>query len=327
MPRPPEASLPAAQGEAVRVAICVATCRRPDGLRQLLESLNGLVVAEGACKPLVLVVDNDPEQPAAARLGDPAALCRWPLKYRFEAEPGVAAARNRLLALVPDDTDFVAFLDDDETVTPCWLEAMLTTQRESGASAVQGPVRPAFETTPPRWLADVGLFELGPFSDGEPLSFAATNNVLVEKDFLDRNALRFDMRFNRTGGEDEEFFTRFRARGGRIVASSEAVVIDQVPRSRMTWRWVLRRSHRMGNTLGRIALLHGRDRGMRFAKGLGATLFGALRAATAGLVLTRHRTAGLMEIARGTGMLTAFLGVDFAEYSARAMKYDREESA
>ncbi|WP_424931109.1 glycosyltransferase family 2 protein [Amaricoccus macauensis] len=323
-------SAPLEDGSAIaakRVAICVATCRRPDGLKRLLESLNGIFRPASVVDLRLIVVDNDPSAPATETLGDVATLSRWPLFYAQEPVPGVVAARNALLEHVPADVEFVAFLDDDEVVTPGWLVAMLETQARTGATAVQGPVRPEFEVAPPDWLVKTGLFELGPFKEGEPLHFAATNNVLVSKRFLDEHDLKFDVRFNRTGGEDEELFTRLQAFGGRICASSEAVVIDQIPRTRMTMRWLMRRSHRMGNTLGRIAILHNSRKAERLAKGFASSLVGLAQLGTTGLVMTRHRVAGAIELARGTGMLTAFLGVSFAEYSSAALSHDRGEKA
>jgi succinoglycan biosynthesis protein ExoM len=310
-----------------RVAICVATCRRPAGLKRLLESLDALEDPGPGFETSVIVVDNDPDRPAMTELGDVASHCRWPLTYAMEPVPGVVAARNALLSLVPEGTDFVAFIDDDETATPGWLAALLSTQAVTGATAVQGPVRPDFEITPPAWLNAIGLYELGPYRQGEPLAFASTNNALVCWSFVETHDLRFDGRFNRTGGEDEEFFTRLLERGGTIVASADALVIDRIPKNRMSVGWLMRRSHRMGNTLGRIAILHNRKKAERLAKGLAATLIGLVRLATAGLLIPRHRVAGAVELARGTGMLAAFLGMTFEEYSPAAVSSDRGEIA
>jgi succinoglycan biosynthesis protein ExoM len=307
------------------VAICIATCRRPEGLSALLDSLNRLRVPR--CRPeiRVVVVDNDPEAPARDALGDIGALSRWPLIYAMEPVQGVVAARNRLLSLVPGNADLVAFLDDDELVAPEWIAAMLATLDGTGATAVQGPVRPRYETRPPAWAATSGLFGLGPFEEGEPLNFAATNNVVVRKAFLDRHNLRFDMRFNQSGGEDEEFFARLRALGGIIVASADAVVVELVPAGRTRIGWLLRRKYRMGNTLGRIALLHRRGRLLRALKGFGAIFAGGGRLLTVGLVSAEQRVGGLLEFARGAGMLSAYLGATFHEYSRAAVARDRRD--
>ncbi|MEM9780379.1 MAG: glycosyltransferase [Pseudomonadota bacterium] len=309
------------------VAICIATFRRPEGLRQLLASLDTLSFDGPRPRVTLVVVDNDPEAPASATLGEVAAHSDWPLIYRTEAERGIVSARNRCLTLVPDDADYVAFVDDDETVSPGWLAAMLSTLTGAGAQAVQGPVEPRYESPPPEWVERLEIFRLGPFAQAAPLNFAATNNSMVDARFLRQHGLRFDPAFNHTGGEDEELFGRLRDAGGRIVAASEAVVYDTVPTGRMTPRWVLRRQHRMGNTLGRVARMRRRGRLMRVIKGLGAVAVGGATA-LAGLAGPQsRRIAGMMEVARGTGMLAAFLNLRFDEYSLKAVKLDRTTGA
>lgn len=299
----------------VFVAICIATCRRPAGIRALLASLDALRL-HGA-PPLriaVILVDNAPDAPAFAGPEEVAALLRWPVAYLHEPRRGLVAARNRALRAVPPEADFVAFVDDDETVTPGWLAALLATQRATGAAAVQGVVVPRFAAPPARWMTDLAIYSLGPFDEGQALNFAGAGNVLLDARFLRAHRLMFDERFNTSGGEDEEFFGRLRALGGRIHASAGAIIHEDVPVSRMTLGWVLRRRYRMGNTLGRIALLRGRGRALRIAKGLGAVVLGLIGA----LALPVSRTAGmrgLLQAVRGAGMLAAFLRFRVDEYA------------
>lgn len=309
------------------VAICIATFRRPEGLRALLTSLDALAFDGPAPRVSLVIADNDPEAPATEVLGPVGEHTRWPVIYGIEAERGIVSARNHCLARVPDEADYIAFVDDDETVSPGWLSAMLSTLRAADAQAVQGPVEPRYETPPPEWVERLEIFRLGPFTQAATLNFAATNNSLVDAKFLRRHGLRFDPAFNHTGGEDEELFGRLRDAGGRIVAAADAVVYDTVPTGRMTPRWVLRRQHRMGNTLGRVARLRRRGRLMRVVKGLGAVAVGGLTT-LAGLAGPRsRRIAGLMEVARGTGMLAAFVNLRFDEYSLKAVKLDRSAGA
>jgi succinoglycan biosynthesis protein ExoM len=315
----PEAPLP----DAPLVAICVATCRRPAGIRALIESLNRLEFTGAAPRVTLIVADNDPTAPAFATPEEAQALSRWPLVYLHEPRRGIVAARNRTLSAVPEDADLVAFVDDDETVSPGWLEALLTTFRATGAAAVQGPVEPAYDAPPPEWIEALGIFRLGPFAEGEALAFAATNNSLVDARVLRRLGRAFDDRFNDTGGEDEELYGRLRASGGTIRAAARAVVYDTVPANRMTLSWVLRRWHRMGNTLGRIALLRRRGRAMRLVKGVGALGLGLAQAALAAPFSRVRSIRGLMEAARGAGMLSAFLHLHAAEYAPARLASDR----
>ena len=96
------------------VTVCVATYKRPDGLRKLLDSLQQQVDAP----PFeIVVVDNDREESARrvveAAKGDPA------IRYLVEPRRGLAQVRNRSVA--ESQATFLAFIDDDEWATPRWL--------------------------------------------------------------------------------------------------------------------------------------------------------------------------------------------------------------
>jgi glycosyltransferase involved in cell wall biosynthesis len=305
------------------VVIYAASFRRPAGIRALVESLNRLEFHGEAPRIELIVVDNAPSEPAFASEAELAALSRWPVRYLHESRRGIVAARNRALDSVPEDADYVASLDDDEMVTPGWLEAMLHVARRWGATAVQGHVEPVYPADPPAWVDALGAFRLGPFEDGQTLRFAGTGNVMIDAGFLRRHVLRFDPRFNDSGGEDEEFFGRLQSLGGTIRAAAGAVIHEEVPPARMNLRWVIRRRFRMGNTLGRIALLRRKGRAMRAAKGAGALLLGLGRAAVAAPVSRTESVRGLLEMARGAGMLAAFLQFHVAEYSSTRLSADR----
>lgn len=310
----PEKGFPVAVDRPPKVTICIATFRRPDGLKRLLASI-GAQEFDGTVPDIaIIVIDNDAAHPLGGgiRVQD---WCKYPVTYLVEPQRGLSAVRNRALNAVSAGTDFIAFVDDDEEASPNWLAELLRTQSRFDAAAVQGPVVPRFETPPPDWIRDGGYFELGPYTDGQPLMFAGTNNSLVSWALVESSGLRFDMRFNLTGGEDQDFFVRLRLdHGGRIVASGKAVVFDEVPASRMTGKWVLRRWFRIGNTLGRIAVMRRRDRLLRFAKALAKLARGLVRA-TIGSVSSQTRVmAGLAEMAWGIGTLFAYFHIKYDEY-------------
>lgn len=310
----------------IKVTLCIATFRRPEGLRELLQSVDKLCFDKTEPKLNIVIVENCPEEPASAILGDIQSRSRWPLTYVLEPVRGIVAARNRGLAEAAEDTDFIAFVDDDETVSPGWLNAMLTTIIATNATAVQGPVIPDYETTPPDWIDDLRIFHLGPFTDGQPLNFAATNNSLVDAHFIRKHDLSFDPRFNDTGGEDEELYNRLRGAGGKICACADGNVTDRVPANRLSLNWIMRRKFRMGNTLARIALLRKKNRMKRFAKGILAIGFGTVSTLLLGFGRRKRFYFGVLEVARGCGMIAAFAKLSFSEYSHTAVLRDRKSS-
>ncbi|WP_170785322.1 glycosyltransferase family 2 protein [Ruegeria lacuscaerulensis] len=305
------------------VAICIATYLRPHGLKALIDSLNAQKLEGRDARVTLVIADNAPEATAQAELGDIHALTRWPVIYVIEPARGIVSARNRTLAEAPSDADYIAFLDDDEAVSDQWLLQMLDTMQLPDTIAAQGPVEPRFRTPPPGWVEALNLFRMGPYEQGAALVSAATNNSMADARVIRDRNMRFDTRFNITGGEDEEFFSRMRQSGGVIRAAAQAMVWDDVPENRATLKWLGRRWFRKGNTLGRIALIRRKGVAMRAVKGVGAIGWGCVMCLCLGFGSKPRWYRGLLEIYRGAGMLAALMRVEFAEYSASAVQVDR----
>lgn len=283
------------------VAICVATYRRPEGLRKLLDSLNILTFTGTVPRITVVVVDND----AWSRLIAADVRVGYPCIYRIEPHRGLAAVRNACLDAAPSDADFVAFIDDDEWAAPEWLDALLAMQRETDADIVQGVVLPDYPRKPPRWMRSGRYHEVGPFENGQALGHGASGNVLIRRSAIAETGARFHADFNATGGEDVDFFHHLLQRGSRIIAASNAVAYEDVPHERMTLAWILRRRFRTGHTLGMIAQRQG-GIAMRLAKAVGRVGVG-IGESTLGLLISRTRAVhGLTNIAWGLGTLAAF---------------------
>ena len=226
------------------VAVCVATFRRPDLLRTLLESLEAQQRLHGFS---VFVVDNDPERSAAEVAG------AFDVHYSVEEEPGIVAARNRALSVVRDSHSALVFVDDDEWVSDEWFESLLNVFNSFDADAVLGPVEPVFSDDCPRWVIRGGFMRRPRHSTGDRITYAATNNVMVRLSAIQR--LRkpgFDPAFSTTGGSDAELFWRLNQAGGTIRWCDEAIVFEHVPIQRANVRWLWRRNIRLGNVSARL---------------------------------------------------------------------------
>ena len=114
----------------IRIAICIATFQRPQGLSRLLESLSNLCF-EKQDEPSIkiIIVDNDTTGTAKPVVEHWRNKLRWTLVYEIEPRRGISYARNRLVALAKD-IDFVAFIDDDEVAVDCWIDELIYTQKK-----------------------------------------------------------------------------------------------------------------------------------------------------------------------------------------------------
>lgn len=231
------------------MVICVATASRPAQLDTLVGSLEQVEVPPGVDMRLV-VVDNGPDQEVFRR--------KYSLTGRVldttvvtELRRGIPYARNTSVEVaLRQGADFLAFVDDDEQVTPLWLLGLLTTVGASDASVVSGPVLPTFPPGTPRWAEASGLYERRRLPTGHPLRWVATNNTLVSSEVFALVQPWFDPRFASTGGSDVEYFQRVSARGIRMVWCDEAIVYEHLPRERTRIRWATRRALRIGTVAG-----------------------------------------------------------------------------
>jgi hypothetical protein len=150
------------------------------------------------------------------------------------------------------DADFIAFVDDDQTVSEDWLRRLVETAQRYSADLVAGPVISTF----PASSAAVGLASRPRHRTGARLPYAGCGNLLVSAAALNRNPdVRFPSAFNLSGGEDTYFTGILVRRGAVLVWSDDATVHEEVPLERTRLRWLLRRSYLGGFNYSRYLRL------------------------------------------------------------------------
>jgi succinoglycan biosynthesis protein ExoM len=303
---------------ASRVAICIATYRRPRMLATLLKALDRLTFRKmPEPRVTVVVIDNDADASAQESVERAAGRARWPLCYGIESRRGISYARNRAIAAAGKDCDFVVFIDDDEVPRRNWLDELLFVQANQNADVVAGPVVARFEALPPAWIERGRCFERPRYRSGQQPAVAGAGNVLIRASQLDGLSGPFDARFALSGAEDTHLFMRLRMAGGRMVWADEAMVEERVPNSRMNWKWVLQRAYRGGNGYALCELDLHSGRGVRWRR----AVKGAARIAQGVGLLTlapAYGVAGLVSasarVCLGVGMLAGVLGYRYEEY-------------
>ena len=262
--KPLSAALAPTISATVTVIIC--TLNRHALLVQALQSVRAQEHPESVAVD-ILVVDNSPDANARFVVEQVGRGPGLPVRYVCEPEPNISRARNAGIALA--DSDFVAFLDDDEWCEAGWLASLLRTAADSGADVVFGAVLPEFPGGPPEWDPNGRTYErhmqlpegaiIGIDHD-ERISgrWIGTGNSLLRRSTCQLEHNTFALELGKCGGEDYDLFVRLHGQGLRFAWSPSAVAHEIVPADRTSAAYMRQRSFRAGQQWGAITV--GRSR-------------------------------------------------------------------
>lgn len=238
-----------------RITVAVPTFRRNESLAALLSGLAAL--DDPGIEWDVLVVDND-DAPGAEPIVS-AAIPTFPVPLRLarEAKRGAAYARNRAIAEAAGDV--VAFIDDDVVPDVRWLVQLVAPMLAGRCDGVAGRVVLAPDVPRPAWFDDHYLsgylseFDLGASEmPMRPDAWLLTANAAFRTERL-RECGGFDPRLGPRNGtplvnDDAQVAQAFMRAGGRIHYVPSAVVVHELPATRLSPRYLLRRAHAQGRS-------------------------------------------------------------------------------
>ncbi len=233
----------------ISVDICIATFKRPQLLKELLESIKTQAF-EGLEQFRIIVVDNDAAESARKIVASFKSTSNLSVIYDVEPVQNIALARNR--ALKHALADFAVFIDDDEFATPGWLEQLVLTAKTYEADVVFGPVLPLLPDNAPDWIVQGGFFERPRRATGAIRKHGGTGNTLLNLHAFKKSGFQFNRHFGLTGGSDTELFFKMYNAGYKLVWCDTAIVYERVPLERMRVKWIIRRAFRGGQTYARI---------------------------------------------------------------------------
>jgi succinoglycan biosynthesis protein ExoM len=95
---------------AVSVDVCIATYKRLDLIRQLLESLAVQTIID-SLKLRIIIIDNDPEKSAKTTVD--TFFSDKDIAYIYDVQPEKNISLTRNKALDYATADYLAFIDDD----------------------------------------------------------------------------------------------------------------------------------------------------------------------------------------------------------------------
>lgn len=240
------------------VSVILCTYNRARNLLAALESLAGSEIPASITWE-VLVIDNNSTDETQEVTED---FCRrYPGRFRYLSEPRPGKSNALNTGIANARAEILAFVDDDVTVTPTWLQNLTAGFRAGKWAGIAGRVLAAQAFTPPPWLSwgDGVQWQCGGAFRFDPLSI-----VFAHFDLGDQaRRLRIDCPpcganmafrkwvFEKYGGfrtdlgpgpnrdvprssEDTEFGRRLINAGEPLCYEPSAVVHHPIPESRVT---------------------------------------------------------------------------------------------
>lgn len=235
-------------------SVVIATCNRGAIVVEALAS-----IAAGGRKPLEAVVVDQSDGDATARAVEGfAARGREALGFdvRVLRQASKGAARARNLGWREARGTIVAFTDDDATVAPGWLAALVESLSAPGfrPGIAGGRIVPVYRernpgfAIPERWIPLLPAYDQGDAAgryegDGLPITVncAARRGLLAALGGFDERIGPCDGRAIQILGEDADLSRRARAAGFDLLYDPRATVFHPVPLSRQTREFLRRR--------------------------------------------------------------------------------------
>lgn len=230
-------------------SVCVATFKRPELLRKLIQSLFDQKEIEDILLEII-IVDNDVDKSAKEIVSEFIDTPSINISYFSQPVQNISLTRN--MAVDMSSGHYIAIIDDDETADQYWIRNLIYTLIKYNADAVFGYVIPVFDQDLPLWKKQREIYFLPLGKTGDPPLFCYTTNCLIKADKVNKHNLRFDPKYGLTGGEDSVFFDLLSKHGAIYVVCREAISYEIVPRYRTELKFICKRYFQKGNNEGRI---------------------------------------------------------------------------
>jgi succinoglycan biosynthesis protein ExoM len=303
----------------MKVSVCIATYRRTERLRALLEDL----ARQSRPPEQVVVVDNDPSgsaRPLIEQL-DASAAAPFAIAYEVQPERNIALTRNITVTLA--NGDWLAFIDDDERAPQSWLQQLLEAAAAYGADGILAPVEPQLPANAPPWIRRGHFYDFPHLRSGQivPLNRMRFGNVLLRGDPLRAEPGPFDPSYGLSTGEDGDLLVRLARKGLRIIWCDEAIVWEPIETRRLSLRWLLMRALSGGQEFarqtvnGKYGPINWSGRAVFFCRAL-LQLLAAAALAALSWPGGRHRAAHwLITASANLGKLSVFWGWRYRAYA------------
>jgi glycosyltransferase involved in cell wall biosynthesis len=228
--------------KTIKVTVILCTYDRCNSLVNALNSAAALTLP-GSVECEILVVDNNSHDLTCEVV---ERFCqRYPGRFRYLFEPKAGKSHALNAGIREARGEVLAFMDDDVTVEPTWLQNLTAALYDGEWAGAGGRVLAAWSFSPPSWLSlegpyEIGtalaLFDLGPEAGPLTQSPIGTNMAFRREVFEKYGCFRTDLGpspGSEIRGEDTEFGRRLIAAGERLRYEPCAVVYHGVPECRL----------------------------------------------------------------------------------------------
>lgn len=231
----------------MKISVILCTYNRCASLPMALKSIAASVIPSLTAWEVV-VVDNNSRDRTREVVEDFCRRHPGRFRYLFEPQPGKSHALNAGIRAAKGD--ILAFMDDDVTVEPTWLQNLTVPFGSNEWAGVGGRILPKWNCAPPRWLSvrnrsvlsSLAVFDLGSQA-AQLLEAPYGTNMAFRKEMFERYGhFRTDLGPRPSGlirGEDTEFGIRLLAGGERLRYEPSAVVHHPVQEERLRKKYFL----------------------------------------------------------------------------------------
>jgi glycosyltransferase involved in cell wall biosynthesis len=232
----------------MKITVILCTYNRCEALAKALASITALTLP-GSVEWEVLVIDNNSSDETRAVVEDFRRRYPGRFRYMFEPQQGKSYALNT--GVREAQGDVLAFVDDDVTVEPMWLQNLTGELQNGEWAGAGGQIILQWPPTIPRWLTVEGPLTrhgLPGFDQGREAKQLigppfGTNMVFRKEMFEKHGVFRTDLGptpASEIRGEDTEFGRRLIAAGERLRYEPSAIVYHPVPENRISKKHYLR---------------------------------------------------------------------------------------
>ena len=231
----------------MRITVVLCTYNRCQSLKTALNSAAGLALPESV-EWEILVVDNNSNDQTRMIVED---FCnRYPGRFRYLLEPQQGKSHALNSGIREARGNVLAFMDDDVTVHPNWLQNLTACLQDGAWVGAGGRIITEWNCSPPRWLAPESRHAAGPLVAFHPSMEAGQlneapigTNMAFRKEMFEKYGIfRTDLgpRPNsEIRNEDTEFGERLLSAGERLRYEPSALVYHPVPENRINREYFL----------------------------------------------------------------------------------------